>query len=308
MWCVETEEGVLEHFKLDLTRASSVSECLIGSKQIRHGSMPSPDNTRHIQTVVNACISKGQPITLLVMWGAVKAYADRAVDLVDLMALHRLHMVNEHVKTLYPPGIHVKLIWEDFTETVMVGTPSIAYTDSFKRLLAHLNLSFIELILESTLTPGPNYIRDIVQFAGAIEAGCAADVGWRGDVPWEYYMERSKSQFPDHEDTFRRSVLSTYFGICLARYKHNVLPNHTLKCSFCPYLPEVPDSMRVGRLEYKTKTGKSCKCTTPPWAGLGVLTKGSVDIIGVRVFRERTYVQIPVRVEGHTIHALRLQE
>lgn len=307
MWVCIVGRDLTNHLRFEEFSAKCLADLMIGTKQIRYGALPSTANYTHLVNTLDARVATGRPITLTVMWGAMKAYDHfdiRSCDLLDLMALKRLMCLNEAVKRIYSPGIEVKIIWEDLTEQLTTGKDSTAYLLNFRELLAALDMRFVEVILESTLSDCTGYVRSIYSNADAIAAGRESEVGWQGPILWDYFIGRATSEYPDATDAYRRERVALYLGICLARYQYKVLPAADVKLSFAPYPKEVPDSFRRGRVEYKIKANGKSESTIPPWCGFGVLRPNDWTHISSRQFASGNFMRTVVKVNGVPLHLL----
>lgn len=293
MWDVKVVgQGVESLLRLDAPSSGSLVEAFINTKKVRHGPRPSPANIKSVGDLIGPCVRDSRPIEVLTMWGAAKGYAQHAVrtaDLLDLMALKRFAALQADVVRLHAPGVHVRILWEDYTEAALTGYRSDEYHDSLVELIRATGLGFVEVVKESSLIAGPEFADDCRNNAAAILAGEEAKVGWRGEIAWDHYIERAASEYPDLPDQDRRAKVAQYLGITLARYQHRMMPGGCVKLSFVPYPATVPDSMRAGRVEWKVKTGKNCNHSMAPWCGFGVLEDDGWSVASVRDLRSRKF-------------------
>lgn len=283
---------------------TTLTEILIGTKRVRHGSRPSDENVAYIRVKVDECTRTGRPIRLVSGWGAHKGYGLGpycCADFLDMMAMQRLADLNDEVAAVYSPGIQVILFVEDYTRRMLTGKTWTEYPDSLGAMIGALGLDFVDIVRESDMVHVPGYERTIRENAQAILIGAEKEVGWDGDVNWDHYLERSKSEFPEWDDDERRRHVSIFLGSIVTRSRHRIVPPHDLKISFVAYPKSVPDRMRRGRLEYKVKPGKHTQCTPAPWACFGVVNGDDWTHASMRDVRAKPY-----RATSHFVNGIRV--
>lgn len=284
-----------------------LADVLIGSKQIRYGPRPSPANYRHIEDVINRCRREDRPIRIMSMWGATKGYNRgpiQTADLLDLKALERMLHMDALSHQYHKRGLEFIIFWEDYTERILTGDVSLTYRISLQRIIRWMGMRNLHIVSEAERICNDNYGLRVFQNANAISQGRQKDVGWRGEIAWDYYLERAAGEFPTLNQYELRSQVSLYLGLTLARYQYQILPAHDLKLSFVPYPDCVPDEMRRGRLEHKVKAGKNSNKTAAPWTCFGVIRQDGWTHASIRDVRSRRYKTTNVEYTGFTIPAL----
>lgn len=278
-----------------------VSDALIGTRQVRIGSRPSPSNYDFIQQVTDRCRKEDRPIQILTKWGACKGYNQftvRCTDFLDLMGLRRLACLQLNVQRFHPPGIRVTLFWEDFTEHVLNGDWGDGYEQSFRQLINHVNLDFVSVVRESSCVKDEDFQSLAEFYAWNLLKGNTAAIGWQGEIPWDHYIKRAQTEYPDKNIDFLKEKVALYLGLSLARYTRKVLPKRDLILSFTPYPGNVPDSFRRGRLEYKVKESKHSHKVAEPWTSFAVITDHGKNWsrVSVRDVRRNRYKVDSLRV------------
>jgi hypothetical protein len=201
------------------------------------------------------------------------------------MAIRRIASLNNAVRKFHCPGIKLTVYWEDEAEYVVTGAYDDAYRRTFVRLVEAVGCAdTIQVVRETDHIRRFEFLKSVWQNAKAICDGNAESVGWRGSVPWDFYMERAATEFPCLSLEYRRQKVGIYFGISLARRQHNAIPAHDFKFSFCPYPSGTPDAMYRGRLEYKIKASKNSHKAVMPWTHFGMLSvdRDNWSAVGVR--------------------------
>lgn len=307
-------QNVARLFELDHTDSyENLLDAIIGSRAVRCGPRPSPDNCKDIKRRLDKCVREDRPIKVLVAWGSEKGYNQfpvKTADLLDGMALKRLVSINASVRRFYPPGIQFTVFVEDYSERIVSGRECGNYPKSLKGMAMTFGWDgFIHIVKESSLITDENYPARIYHNAEAIRAGREDEVGWRGRVNWPHYLKRAASELPNSTEKERQAYVSLFLGAILAGAQTGLTPNHDLKISFVPYPKGVPDCMRLGRLEYKIKRNKNSRQTPAPWVCFGVVRPclGDWTYASVNDVREKphAYECIGLNVNGHIIPTLR---
>lgn len=243
--------------------AERVAEILLGSKKTRLGPRPCDDHYHYLVKLVERYMTTGQPIEMVTMWGGLKGYGlfdiDQA-DLLDLLGLRRFASLNAQVRTIYAPGIRVRIIREDVTElilandksTVEIGYHMHQYRAHLCNLLRFFALDFIQIDDESVLlfksnTDLSHFMARVMDNAEALYAYWIAsdgvqdpsalpeykalcDKGWRGIIPQcqrDWYIARVGSEYPDMDYALRVRRVCVYLGNALARGQFKMLHGNT---------------------------------------------------------------------------------
>lgn len=288
----------------------SLLDAVVGNKSVRYGPCPSEANKAHIEQRLTTCQFANAPISIFVMYGSQKGYgqfAVRTADLLDLMALKRIACMNKHVRKFHEPGIKVTIVWEDLTERILTGQKDTAYYETFTKLIRTVRLDdVVTVVKETTLVDDHDRFAAIAEeYAEEIKNGKEWRIGWNGVVPWDHYLTRSVSEFPDKSEEERRHEVSRYFGLSLARSRFAMMPKTDLKLSFVPYHASAPDALRKGRIEIKVKPNKNGDKTAAPWTSFGVVGDNCWSHASAREVRSTEFVIQRITVNGIMLPALK---
>lgn len=290
-----------------------LAETLVGTKRVRYGPRPSPENMDILERRLAACVREGRTVVALTKWGATKGYGQFATmnraDLLDYKAMEMLCGLHASVCRHHPPGIQFHLMWEDTTEALMTGYCPGEYLASFRELLTFTRMHDLVAVIPESGLLGDNrsdYLLRVQAMADIIASGHASELGWKGPVDWAYHMERARAEHPRAGEEELRTFAALYLACGLARYEFGVHPEADVTLSFCPYPPSVPDCMRRGRLEYKVKPSSNSHKTAAPWTNFGLLRDdGDWTTVSVTALRHGGYRPATVDLDGLTVPVLR---
>jgi hypothetical protein len=294
----------------DILQYESMTDAFVGTKRIRFGARPNTANLLEIDTVMKQCVDENRPVEISLFWSGSKGYNSyeiNTVDFLDVMALKRIETLHEGIRLFHDPGIKVTLIWEDFTEKITAdGGYRPAYYNSFVDLIKSLGMNYVNVVMESSLCDEGDMARIVQNNAIAMLSDRPETVGWVGELPWNHYMPRARSEFPYANDDQLRESIAVYFGIVLARYQTQMVPKHDLKLSFCPYPKTAPQSMKRRRAEYKVKPNKDGHRTAAPWSSFGLLRQSKRDWthISAREACQKRYVHVLVNLNNYALPVL----
>lgn len=231
-----------------------ITDVLFGTKKIR---LNNYDDTQRsfMEGLVSRYVALGEPINMVGMWGAVKAYGfnhNRSnMDIWDAMAVSRLENVAADVKKLYSPGLKTTIICEDITESIIGqcgdALPQLIknYSEVVGKYAASLSGDVVfttESELLKTIGKTPNEFLQLGENLTAIlaeywkvssqlpesewesskEYKALNEIGWRGLIPpamREHYINRVGSEYPQSDTDFRIKIACRYLGNSLARYR-----------------------------------------------------------------------------------------
>lgn len=302
------------HKNLEL--AVDIATILYGSKKIRLSNEPSPTEHQAMISRISRFIKIGAPIEILSLWGATKGYGQDnnrlGIDLADALGIRRFACLDHQIRTIYTPGLKVRIIREDVGEWVLctstTNLPQKMHTYCSQLDTLAAVIGGVEFTDESTLlttrsidtntflNQGRNNAESIQQYWTASdtlpeilwdstpEHQAVRQTGWNGVIPSitrDYYLQRAATEHRQATKNQLITAVCTYLGMALARYQLQLF-NGTytdqqgtippLKASFTPYPPGTPNTQRTGRLEYKVKDSKNSNNSTPPWCGYGCMT------------------------------------
>lgn len=311
-----------------------VCDALVGSKKVRLGPRPSPENLTYIQELVNDYVDEGQPIEAITMWRALKAYGLFGIDepdLLDAMALRRLKLLNDAVKRFYEPGLQIHVLREDLTEFILSDCVSLVhkmqpYANGLRGLADAMGVTHMSFEAESGYLSADlcEHVAKAHYYAGviscylldAVQCGFhradptpLGSIGWHGGISepqYRHYVDRTLSEMPTASLQERHWSICLYLGNSLARAQaFRKLSKPVLKLSLMAHPPGVSEAMRKGRLEYKVKDSKNSHKSIPPWAGFGVLYDNDWKQVSVNEYRDGEYHVEQCEVNGFSVKLLR---
>lgn len=286
------------------TVMESVVAEMIGTRQIRLGSRPTPESEVAMRDVARRCIEVGHPIPVLVVAGPKKPLRDESIDLAELSALKMLACLNARVMAYYPPGITVNIRLEDATGYYLEeGTDGLHrsienYIRDLSTLIKILGYDFIKPVREQTLVK-PETLRQAAETLRPLFVSYLTDsdqlpedqwenlgslkelskVGWKGLITRNtrrYYLERYQRLVPGYDEKQGILMMAKYFAVTLARYQlkatgvENSWPGF-FQINFAPPIPDTPKSLTSTRIYYRTVPLKHTDRHMPFWRAKGYL-------------------------------------
>ena len=292
----------------------------IGSRQVRLEGRPSPESEVAMRTVVRECVRRGQQIPVLVISGPKKPVADASIDIAELSALKTLACLNKRVQVYYPPGIAVRIRFEDATGYYLEkGVDGLhesmeRYIGDLCTLIRILGYDFIEPVRERSLVnpeqlhlaADKNYplILDYLWESESVPEdkwqSLASwqrlnEIGWQGSITRQtrkFYRNRYRSIFPDLNEEERLIRIAKYFGITLARYQLHATgvssdwPGH-FQINFAPPIPGDPKALATTRLYYRTVPRSHTSKHLAFWRAKGYLSLNGSAKISLAGFHEK---------------------
>lgn len=294
-----------DHDLLDL-----LTDAIIGSKQNRLGSRPSPESLVEIRKVITHWTSHQMPIPFLIGWGSEKPDGS-GIDIAELFAMKTLNCLNERVKQFYPAGVQFNIRIEDasaphlfFDRMDDARKEAALYTNGFVNLARVLGWdSFIKLIPESTMTTEETFNKEADTILPIMELHVndvfnqdarnqLAMMGWKVPLSPDtigYFTDRYAKLYPEKTEAQQRHLLSRYFAAALARYTLGITgvskdwQGNFLELSFVQPTPGIGTNRAMRRIYYRTMP---CNITTnhvPAWRGKGYLKINDCDDIHATV-------------------------
>jgi hypothetical protein len=289
-----------------------IADVLFGSRRIRFGNAPTPDEHAYMANMIDAFIRDDLPIAMTTCWGPLKCYgllAQVEPDEAEVLGMARFANLDVEVKHMYPRGLSVRVLLEDLGERVL----NTHCPDLSQRMLVYMNKLTrmtplcVKLVSERELLDNMGLARAFVEQAQnnrdvILRYLVASDklpeerrgqlaqyhdlvcLGWMGTIPEvqrDHYYRRIGSEYPDAAPYERMKYLATYFAVTLTRVQMGLFKGdpRPLKVSFVPHPPGTPQGARLGRLEYKVKDGKNCKAHVPPWCAIAVQDDKGVHLV-----------------------------
>lgn len=283
-----------------------LTSVMVGSKELRFGSLPSPENLVTIRKTMTKAIDLGLPIPVLVPWGGRKMDKNLSIDVAEVAALKQLTMVDECVRKLYPPGLRIQIRIEDVNaEWLYKEDDGIQeYSSSMSKLIDIVKGETRMMgIRESWMMDKEQYIflakmyskllKDVLIAQIAMPSMDVATVpayqtlvekGWKGLIPKEqrdYYLERYARMYPNLSEEEHIELLADYFAGSKVRYDLNgrCAPEGPvgsfIQMNFAHPVPGAPDSIFNNTLYYRTVPASHGRTHIAPWRA-----KGYMDVVG----------------------------
>jgi hypothetical protein len=112
-----------------------LANTLIGTKEIRYGSLPIPESSVTIRTAIRAAIENNLPIPVLVPWGSIKADFSATLDIAELTAIQRLINLAKITKEYYSNGLEIVIRVEDTS-----GYTLFTLEENLEKIKENINL------------------------------------------------------------------------------------------------------------------------------------------------------------------------
>lgn len=288
-----------------------LSTLIIGTKEIRYGSLPTPESLVVIRDVIRTAISSDTAIPIMVPWGSIKANFSCGLDIAELSAIQRLVYLSEEVKKYYSKGVEIVIRVEDTSgyelfslegDQNMIKERINSYSRDFKNLVTILcPTGEIRVILESEMSRASEFKAANTHFAGLIyeylidsmdmikfapdmvdqlsSYHVLIESGWKGIIPQEqrdHYLSTYERLYPNlkKEDYLRR--LSLYFGGAWARVKLGMTGKQSywsksLQLVFIPPIKGSPAGYNDHYIYYRTLPLSEARTHMPAWRGKGYM-------------------------------------
>lgn len=90
-----------------------LSTILMGTKEIRYGSLPTLESQVIIRKAIIDAINDNTPIPILIPWGSIKSNFSANLDIAEVSAISTLVQLSKKVKNIYPQGLEIVIRVED---------------------------------------------------------------------------------------------------------------------------------------------------------------------------------------------------
>lgn len=283
-----------------------LTSILVGSKDLRYGPMPSPENLVNIRQTITKAIQMDAPIPVLIPWGGRKLYPDMKLDIAEVAGLKQILRVDECVRSVYPNGLQIRVRIEDTGARWLYKNHHgiQQYSDDMKLLIDILKGdSKIIGVFESEMMEETKYFELSAQYSELLQAVITVQMafphekvedmnayrqlvnrGWKGTIPKEqrdYYLDRCKKVYPNLTEPEYVEKLADYFGGSKARHDLNgvgapLTPvGSFIQINFAHPVPGAPTGLFNHTLYYRTIPGNYSRTHIAPWR-----SKGYLDITG----------------------------
>lgn len=285
-----------------------LTSIMVGSKELRYGPIPPPENLVTIRKTILSAIEKNLPIPVLVPWGGRKMDKRISIDVAELSGLKQLIAVDTCIKKVYAPGLLINIRIEDTNaEWLYKETEGIErYSFSMAKLIDIVKGDTkMQGVRESSIMDKEQYMLLSSHYSNLLNIVITGRVmgienddtvgamielekaGWKGIIPHEqinYYLERYERLYPDTLPSKRIGMLADYFAGSKVRYdlKGRAFPETEvgsfIQINFAHPVPAAPDGLFNNTLYYRTIPNSHGRTHISPWR-----CKGYLEITGDRV-------------------------
>lgn len=289
---------------------------LVGTKEIRYGSLPSPESLVTIRKTIREAIENGNAIPVLVPWGSIKAvnFSDD-LDVAELMAVQRLVAVNDEVKKFFEPGLDIVIRVEDTSgyqlfsidvDEEIVSDRVTKYSENFKQLVDILSNNTIRVIKESQMDKAihfnslqdeyyPLFLEYILRTTDMIKFDPAGvknlpsykaleQIGWKGIISHEqrqFYYDSYSRNYTDQ--SLNQSRLALYMAQALTRHNLHMSGKQDywksfIQITFVQPVKGLPEGYHNNCLYYRTIPMSQGRTHICPWRAKGYLKIGGSNV------------------------------
>jgi len=279
-----------------------LTQILVGSKDLRYGSMPSPENLVTIRKTILRSVEMGHSIPVLVPWGGRKMNKHLHLDVAEVFGLKQLLRVDECIRKVYAPGLQIRVRIEDINAKWLYKeeTGIEEYSDGMQCLINMLKGDTkIIGVRESEMMDEERYMELATEYAELLNAMITMQIaypkletedisayqellsrGWKGTIPKEqreYYIERYKKMYPGLEAPEYTARLADYFAGSKVRYDLNgrgepkTDVGSFIQINFAHQVPGAPEGIFNNTLYYRTIPGNMSRTHIAPWRSKGYL-------------------------------------
>lgn len=232
-----------------------LSQLIIGTKEVRYGSLPNPEHLVNIRKIISYHIDNENPIPVLVPWGSIKSDFSGMIDIAEISAIRKIIQLAKDVKEIYFPGLEIRLRLEDTSgyslfsleaNQEVIKQSTELYVKSMRSLINILEASDVITIVEESkmiysslfeadvnailptmiqyLTESESFI-DIEDFKPENLTSFRTlkySHNWKGVIPREqrnHYYEAYKKLYPNWNEQLLINRLALYLTGSLVRHK-----------------------------------------------------------------------------------------
>lgn len=309
-----------------------ITNAILASGKVRLGPKPSIESQYAIRQTISAKVAAGEPIPFLMPWGSEKPESLQTVDLAEVVALKTLGCLQTRVKSVYSPGIKVRIRVENATAPSLfehnksqARVDAEIYTTSLLALNNVLGTDFVHMVPESSLVTEARfqsvldtlvpvfeeyllrtryYADEAMSITSSYEH--LKNLGWSGIIPKaqrDHYLNTYRKLY-GMDDKTAYHTLAVYFAQSLARRKLNMLGNldwtDYLGLSFVGPIPGEPQGVAPKRVYYRTIPENMSSFHIAPWRGKGYFAIGD-GLPRVRLsswFERRSYNQATILLQN----------
>jgi hypothetical protein len=288
-----------------------ISNLIIGTKEIRYGSLPVPEHAIVIREAIRLAIEQNKPIPIVVPWGSIKADFSATLDIAELSAIQRLIQLSVTVKEYYPTGVEIVIRVEDtsgYTLFVLEGDQQKiisnidSYSTDMKKLVQILskdgsvrvqlesemeralqfNKVFYELLplmrryLVNTWDMIKEYSSNVIKMHSYI---ALQQNGWKGIISWEqrmHYINTYERLYPNWSLDMYIERLALYFTGAWTRHQLGMTGKQEywdkfIQLAFIPPIKGLPEGYNYNYVYHRTLPLSEARTHISPWRAKGYL-------------------------------------
>lgn len=306
------------HVKKEFPKVTQLTNCevvevlsniIIGTKEVRYGTLPTPESLVVIRYAIRQAMDKGTPIPILVPWGSIKANFESSLDIAELSALQRLVQLSSDVKEYYPLGVEIVIRVEDTSAYTLFSLEGHldtlrekvdSYSLDMKNLVSILSPDKqIRVQLESEMELSDKFnnekfwdnYRMIYKYLDVTKINYDPEImmatpeyqrlsqlGWRGYISREqreHYLSNYRKIY-DWDENTNMQRLSLYFAGAWRRFQLEMTGKQDywdkfIQLVFVPPIKGLPEGYSHNYVYYRTLPLSQARTHMPPWRAKGYL-------------------------------------
>ena len=287
----------------------AISNLIVGTKEVRYGSLPSPEHLVVLRSAIRQSVEKGHPIPILVPWGSIKSDFSPMLDISEVSAIQRLVQLDSDILNYYNPGTEIVIRVEDtsgytlFTleaDQEMIKRNIDLYSKDMKNLVSILSPAnsirvelesemfnakdfntFFEINsqqIEEYLLESWNAIQFYPEKVTELESYKLINSrGWKGIISYEqrmHYVEAYKRLYSTWDIATCIKRLSLYFGGAWTRFQLNMTGKQSywdkfIQLAFIPPIKGLPEGYNFNYVYHRTLPLSQARTHIPPWRAKG---------------------------------------
>lgn len=287
-----------------------ITDIMVGTKEVRYGSIPSPESLVVIRKVIRQAMAEDKPIPVLVPWGSLKGDFSDNIDIAEVSGVNRLIQLNKAVQQVHPKGLDVVIRVEDTSGILLFGfdmdTEEVkervnSYSSKFEELVDILNpdksigvvresrmynTSFFGKEVEDAFQYFERYLLESDEIADQPEKLVELtsykklqELGWKGTIPLEqreHYFNTYRRLYPTEPHYRAVERLALYMCESYARHKLGMTGKKSswdsyIQVTFVQPIKGLPEGYHDNCVYYRTLPMSQARTHICPWRGKGYL-------------------------------------
>jgi hypothetical protein len=260
----------------------AISDAIIGTKQLRYGPRPSPEDQVEIRKVIQHALDKEVPLVIFLPW-ACRKQDSSDLDVLEFMAIKQLRNLQETLSS-FDLQVTYQFRVEDASDSVlfddydhersMISSQTARYRETFRQLVSCLlRASIVRTELQkTTLKTFVEAVEDNKPLVRDMLSGVSTRQDLIAFAPEQkqYFDDLYEKLYPSESSSERRERLVTYFSCVFARRQLNAVCRPDYPHLFATFSHPVPgDPVRDSRLYYRTMPERVTNTHRAPWLSRG---------------------------------------